>query len=148
IGQINLDGSAIPAAAFTPISATGYGRAQRSVGIGPHTLFSSNNLAFGIVVYGWNQYDAYGYPGGTCGNPQGQPPRFTCPPTNVTVQAGAGCVAPVPDLTTQVGNGGQAVYIAQSPAAGSLVSPGTYPVTVTIIDQFGTRQICTSVLTV
>lgn len=148
VGQINVDGFGIGAGAYSAIGASGYFAAQVFVGTGPHTLFSSNGAPFGIIVYGWNQYDSYGYPGGSCGAPQGQPPRFTCPPTNVTVQVGANCLASVPDLTTQVGGAGSALLITQSPLPGTLVGPGTYNITITVVDQFGQRQLCQSVLTV
>jgi hypothetical protein len=148
VGQINLDGVAIAPGAFSAVGASGYSVAKVFVGTGPHTLFSSNSAPFGVVVYGWNLYDAYGYPGGTCNVPQGQTPRFTCPGTNYIVQAGAGCVGAVPDLTTLVGNGNTAVVILQQPPAGSLLPPGTYPVTLTIIDIYGQRHLCNSSVTV
>ncbi|HWW00017.1 MAG TPA: HYR domain-containing protein [Candidatus Acidoferrum sp.] len=148
VGQINLDGAAISPALFSPVGASGFSSAQVAVGTGPHTLFSSNSLAFGLIAYGWNLYDSYGYPGGTCNTPQGQPRGFTCPPTNTVVQAGAGCVGVMPDLSSQIGNNNLAVAIIQNPPAGSLLPPGTYPVSIIIVDQFGTRTPCSSSVTV
>jgi hypothetical protein len=147
INQMNLDSVPLSPLIFSAIGLSGYYGAQIAVSPGAHTILCSN-APFGLVVYGWAQYDSYGYPGGSCLAPQGQPPGFTCPPTNVTVQAGTGCLGTVPDLTTQVGNGGAAVLITQSPVAGTLLPVGQYTITVTIVDQFGTRKICPSTLNV
>jgi IgGFc binding protein/HYR domain len=148
VGQINLDGTAISPAAFSAIGASGYYGAQITVGTGPHTLFSSNSLPFGVIVYGWNTFDSYGYPGGTCNTPLGRTTEFSCPATNVVLDAGPGCVAPVPDLTALVGNGSSAVLILQKPQAGTLLPPGAYTITLTIVDQFGQRHLCASSLTI
>jgi hypothetical protein len=45
-----------------------------------------------------------------------------------------------------VGNGTNALFIDQQPPAGTLVSPGTHTVLLTIVDQFGNRQTCSVLL--
>jgi uncharacterized repeat protein (TIGR01451 family) len=61
-GTITLDGSAIPAASFTAIGASGFSGAQVPVDLGSHTL--SGPLPFGVHSYGFSDFDSYGYPGG------------------------------------------------------------------------------------
>lgn len=148
VGQITLDGVVIPAGSYSAVAASGYSVARVPVSVGPHSLASGNGVAFGVVAYGWGLYDSYGYPGGTCNRPLGQPRPFTCPQSNVVVTAASGCVGIVPDLTSQVGNGSSAVVILQEPPAGTALPPGVYGIKVTIVDQFGGRQICNSSLTV
>jgi hypothetical protein len=61
---VNLDGAAV--AGFTPIGATGYSVARKSLsnaGTGNHTADSTEG--FGISVYGYGQYTSYWYPGGS-----------------------------------------------------------------------------------
>jgi hypothetical protein len=145
-GHIFRDGLAV--SGFLPIGASGYSGAQVQVTIGPHTLYSSDGSAFGIIVYGWAEYDAYGYPGGICGSAQTETSQFTCPQTNPVVQVCCNGLARVPDLTTQVGNGTAARLITQTPAAGTLVGLDTTNITLTIVDQLGASQICTTPLTV
>jgi hypothetical protein len=147
-GGIFLDGFAVSASTFSTISTSGYSGAQVQVTNGPHTLYSSDGSAFGIIVYGWAEYDAYGYPGGICGSAQTETSQFTCPQTNPVVQVCCNGLARVPDLTTQVGNGTAARLITQTPAAGTLVGLDTTNITLTIVDQLGASQICTTPLTV
>ncbi|NOS70944.1 MAG: HYR domain-containing protein [Verrucomicrobia bacterium] len=148
VSQISLDGGLIPAGQFTAIGGSGYAGARISVAPGRHTLSSSGG-AFGVIAYGWNEYDAYSYPAGLCSSSASAPPvTFTCPPTNIVLQAGASCTAVVPNLVPQVGNAGAALFITQSPVAGTVVGPGNYPITITIIDQFGLQHTCVTVLTV
>jgi hypothetical protein len=148
VGGINLDGVLIAAGAFSAIGGSGFSSAQVAVTPGPHHLSSAGGQAFGLIAYGWNLYDAYGYPGGTCNSTLLQTNRYFCPQTNAVIQAGAGCVAAVPDLTSEVGNGSLALTILQNPPVGALLGPGTYPLTFTIVDQTGSRFNCSSSLIV
>ncbi len=61
-GTLTLDGNSVPAASYTPIGTTGFSGAQIQVQPGSHTLVGS--LPFGVFMYGFNQDDSYGYPGG------------------------------------------------------------------------------------
>ncbi|MCR9245429.1 MAG: carboxypeptidase regulatory-like domain-containing protein [bacterium] len=61
-GGVLLDGTPIDATAFSPISTSGWSGARIPIGAGSHTLVSPTPV--GIYVYGWNDDDSYGYPGG------------------------------------------------------------------------------------
>ncbi len=62
VGTLTLDGTAIPAGLFTPVGTSGYSGAQVSVSVAPHAL--AGPVPFGVIVYGFDGADAYGYPGG------------------------------------------------------------------------------------
>lgn len=62
VGQVLLDGAAVPAGAFTPIGSSGFSGAQLDLSLGSHTMSSTE--PFGTFVYGFDTYDSYGYPGG------------------------------------------------------------------------------------
>jgi|GEM_PF-2242709 len=62
LGTITEDGALVPVSAFTKIGLSNYYGTQRSVNMGTHNYDSPN--PFGVFVYGWNQADSYGYPGG------------------------------------------------------------------------------------
>ncbi len=62
VGSVLLDGAAIPAGNFIAVGASGYSSAQVTVGTGVHQL--SGHLPFGVVSYGFDTRDAYGYPAG------------------------------------------------------------------------------------
>lgn len=62
VGDVKLDGVAVPAGAFTAIGSTGFSGAQLDLTLGSHTMASAK--PFGIYVYGFDQDDSYGYPGG------------------------------------------------------------------------------------
>ncbi len=67
ISSITLDGAPIPASRFTPIGVSGYSGAQVPITIGVHNL--DGPASFGVFVYGFNQDEGYGYPGGMNMNP-------------------------------------------------------------------------------
>lgn len=62
-GGIILDGVALLAADFTPIGLSGFSGAQKAIAVGGHTV--TGNKPIGVYVYGFNQADSYGYPGGS-----------------------------------------------------------------------------------
>jgi len=149
VGKITLDGGVVPAAAFSAVGASTFVGAQLSVAPGTHVVSTSDGSLFGVVAYGYDQYDAYGYPGGNCDRRRERvPPPFQCPPTNVVTRVEKNCQAPVPDLIATVGNITAATLATQDPAPGTLVGPGTYTVTVIVTDEFGNRHVCTTTLTV
>jgi hypothetical protein len=149
VGAVVVDALAVPGTDFKPFAANGtYSWAQLQVNTGPHTIATADGTPIEVTVYGWSQYDAYGYPAGICAPTINRTNEFTCP-TNTQVNVGSNNVAIVPDLRTQVGNAGAAFVITQVPQPGSLISPGTYLVTVTIVDGLsGQSHICQSTLTV
>jgi hypothetical protein len=148
LGNVKLDTSFVAGTSFSAIPNSSYAGARVPVTTGPHTLNTADGSAFGVIVYGWAEYDGYGYPAGICGLPQSAPATFTGPATNVVVKAGSGCVASVPDLTPQVNNRALALFITQTPTVGTLLGRGDYNLTLTPVDQFGTRHPLTSTLTV
>jgi hypothetical protein len=77
VGSILLNGSAIPAASFSPIGASGYSGAQIPIGTGTNSL--SGPVPFGIDSYGFATTDGYGYPGALV--LVANPPTFTPTPT-------------------------------------------------------------------
>jgi RHS repeat-associated protein len=62
LGSITLDGTPIPASSFAPIGVSGYSGAQVTIPIGSHNF--DGPVSFGVFVYGYNQDEGYGYPGG------------------------------------------------------------------------------------
>ena len=62
IGSVVLDGAVIDAEKFREIGTSGYVYAQVQLERGDHILVSA--APAGIYVYGFGDYDSYGYPGG------------------------------------------------------------------------------------
>ena len=62
VGSVQVDGTAIPASDFTAIGSSGFSGAQVEVGLGSHTVTSSQPI--GVHSYGFGSFDSYGYPGG------------------------------------------------------------------------------------
>ena len=142
-----LDNTPISSTLFSAIGASGYSGAQVGVTRASHTLTSSNSEPFGVIVYGWSQYDAYGYPGGFCFSQGLQLAQFECPSTNITIDIVSNCAVPIPDLTGQ-GGAGTGLTVTQRPLAGTLVSSGTYEIYITATNQSGVYQTCVTTLTV
>jgi len=69
-GSIRVDGTVVPAAAFSPIGTSGFRSAQVDVGVGRHNVTGSGR-PFGVLVYGFAPFDAYGYPAGISFAPDG-----------------------------------------------------------------------------
>jgi len=63
VGSIAVDGTAVPASEFTPIGTTGFQGAQVDITVGSHTVTGSGR-PFGVFVYGFADFDSYGYAGG------------------------------------------------------------------------------------
>ena len=61
-GTVKLDNVTVPAGSFTSIPGSGYSGAQIAVTPGTHNLTGAQ--PFGVTVYGFADYDSYGYPGG------------------------------------------------------------------------------------
>lgn len=80
-----------------------------------------------------------------------EPPLLTCP-ASATLVIGADCQIPLPNLTTGLSvsdncTAPSTIRLEQSPAAGTLVGPGTANVTITATDAAGNRGNCTVALT-
>ena len=61
-GMVRLDGAPLSAAVFTALPGTAFSAAQVAISVGTHSLSGSNPL--GLYVYGYAEFDSYGYPGG------------------------------------------------------------------------------------
>jgi hypothetical protein len=62
IPGLTLDGAPVSAAAFSAIGSSGFSGAQLPLTAGTHRMVGTQ--PFGITVYGFADYDSYGYPGG------------------------------------------------------------------------------------
>jgi len=62
ITNVTLDGQLIDSSHFTPIANTEFAFARLGVNIGPHYIYADE--AFGLQVYGFDDRDAYMFPGG------------------------------------------------------------------------------------
>jgi len=148
-GSVQVDG-AIPPAVFAAIGASGYSGAQIPVTPGPHNVTAS--APFGTLVYGFAQYDAYGFPGSFF-LADLTPPTLTCPVTNLTIQVGTNCVAFVPDFRrdTKVSDDcdpEQQIVITQTPPPGTTIGPGVHVVTLSATDAAGNVGSCQIIITV
>ena len=148
VGTVLLDGVAVPAAQFAPVPTVGFSYARVKVTPGVHSL--SAGVSFSAMVYGWAEYESYGFPAGMFFGDT-EPPQLTCPEgTSVTLGSVAGaapCVAIVPDFRQGVrvtDNCGMpsAIRIEQSPPPGSTVGPGLHFITLTSYDARGIPGYC------
>lgn len=69
IDSVEVDGSAVPPASFTPIETSGYSGAQLPVSLGEHRITASAPL--GAWMYGFDNSEGYGYPAGALLAPLG-----------------------------------------------------------------------------
>jgi uncharacterized repeat protein (TIGR01451 family) len=86
VGQVELDGTPVPASSYTPIGSTGFSGAQVSVSLGTHNL--TGPLPFGAFMYGFDQADSYGYPGGLSVAPVSRVESVTVTPKTATNPVG------------------------------------------------------------
>ncbi|NJO03655.1 MAG: Ig-like domain-containing protein, partial [Bacteroidia bacterium] len=63
IGSLTLNGDPIDNSLFVPIEGTTFSGAQVDISLGTFNL--NGNEPFGVFVYGFDDDDSYGYPGGT-----------------------------------------------------------------------------------
>ena len=86
VGSIELDGAVINPALFLPIDTSGYFGAQVPVAPGSHHLEADQ--PFGVYSYGFDQFDAYSYPGGLNFSPVATATNLTLEPATATVALG------------------------------------------------------------
>ncbi len=82
VGAVTLDGVPVPAGSYVAIGSSGFSGAQLPVALGSHTL--SGTLPFGTFVYGFADYDSYGYPGGLSLAPVARVTSVTLAPKTAT----------------------------------------------------------------
>lgn len=63
IGQVTLDGTAIPSASFSPITNSTYSSARVFISLGTHRVKSTTGI--GVFSYGYNPADSYAYSAGS-----------------------------------------------------------------------------------
>ena len=145
--SVLLDGRAITTPWTGPIAGSGYVANKVPVTPGPHTLASANGTPLGAIAYGWNTYDSYGYPAGLCQttlpNP---PPSCDCPPRQHDAAVDSNCVARVADLSVLLTNCAAPLFVTQDPPVGQQLGPGTNVVITTIVDYFGDRRECVTLM--
>jgi hypothetical protein len=150
VGALTLNGASVPAANFTPIAGSLYSGAQLKVPPGVYLLAAT--LPFTATVYGYSEYDGYGYPAGMFFGDT-LPPTLICGQDTITVELGgnvagtAPCTVPIPDLRQKVqvsDNCGmpERVVVQQNPAPGTLVGPGTHPIVLSTPDANGNIGFC------
>ena len=105
VGSVQVDGSAVPAGAYTPIPGTGFSGAQVDVALGTHNV--SDSQPFGITSYGFGSFDSYGYPGGASFAPIARVTSIRLDPPAATHDVGTeGCVVATALDQNNVGVGG------------------------------------------
>lgn len=62
VGSVILDGVVVPASSFTLIGSSGYSGGQIPISVGSHRFRAEQ--PFGVSIYGYAPFDAYGYFGG------------------------------------------------------------------------------------
>ncbi len=62
LATLRLDGATLDSALFKPIGDGSYSGGQIPLAPGSHSIFAA--APFGLYVYGFGNYDSYGYPGG------------------------------------------------------------------------------------
>ena len=62
VGNVAVDGAAVPPSEFAAIPSTGFSGAQVDVSVGAHNLTGAQ--PFGAFQYGFASFDSYGYAGG------------------------------------------------------------------------------------
>jgi IgGFc binding protein/Putative Ig domain/FG-GAP-like repeat len=86
VGTVELDGLLISAALFAPIGGSGLSGAQVPIAPGTHHLEGPH--PFGVFSYGFDDFDAYGYTGGTSLGPVALATQLVLSPGTATLAVG------------------------------------------------------------
>ncbi len=133
VGDVKLDGAVVPGGAFTPIGSTGFSGAQFDLTLGSHDHVEPSRS--GIYVYGFDQADSYGYPGGAAYAAINDAAGLTLTPAtqDKTINTQA-CVTT--GVTDQNGKGLPGIQV-------NLKATGVNPLDTTVLtDAAGTYQYC------
>jgi hypothetical protein len=82
LATIKLDGVTVPIGSFAAIPGSTFSGAQLPVALGSHTIEGAD--PFGVTVYGFAQFDSYGYPGGLSLAPVATVTTVTLAPKDAT----------------------------------------------------------------
>ncbi len=88
VGTIKIDGTAVPAAEFSPIGSSGFDGAEVDLPSGSHVV-TGNGQPFGVFSYGFSAYNGYGYPGGLSLAPVATVAKVTLAPATETAPVGS-----------------------------------------------------------
>jgi hypothetical protein len=92
VGLVEIDGTAVPAAEYSPIGSSGFDGAQVNLEPGSHVI-TGNGEPFGAFSYGFSEYNGYGYYGGMSLAPVAEVTHVTLEPAVETAVVGEeGCV--------------------------------------------------------
>jgi hypothetical protein len=94
VGNVYLDGTALPATIFNPIGSSGYSGASVSVAAGAHSVSAPAPLE--VTAYGFEYADAYGYPGGLLLSAPNPSPTPTSTPANTPTLTPTSTQTPTP----------------------------------------------------
>jgi hypothetical protein len=87
VTTLKVDGASVNASLFKVIGTSGFSGAQLSVKVGSHTLTDTAN--FGAFVYGYAQYNSYGYPAGYTLSPVAAVSKLTLDKSAYSAATGA-----------------------------------------------------------
>jgi len=68
LGKIKIDDIVIPAELYEPIGNSNFYGVRMPITVGAHTI-NGDNIPFGAFIYGFGNYDSYGYPAGAIFSP-------------------------------------------------------------------------------
>lgn len=123
IGSFKLDGNPVLASHFKAIGSSGFSGAQLPVNTGSHTLTDAAN--FGAFVYGYADFNSYGYPAGYTLSPVASAAKLALDKPAYSAATGAN-VCPIATVTDSSGGplAGITVHFAvDKPTALVLTAP-------------------------
>ncbi len=87
VSSVTLDGISVDISAFSPIGTSGYSGAQVPISVGSHRFRASEPL--GVSIYGFADFESYGYFGGMSLSRAALAERLTLSPPTATVPIGS-----------------------------------------------------------
>jgi hypothetical protein len=150
MGSVTLDGAPISVGLFTA-AASGYSVASVAVAPGLHKLRANNPI--GAFVYGFSEYESYGFPAGLLVG-DSTPPVLICPMDSITLVVDTSAAAKDPcrallgdyrDNVTVTDDCGlpDVVVVRQLPPPGTPLEAGTHRVILAAADAAGNIGYCT-----